>query len=164
MNYKITELPAVRLTGPVLRTSMEENLGEKSIPKFWQRLMTTGELQTLCTLSQPQAFPAGTTFGVCAPDPENAQGFLYYVAVETDPLAPSDYPVITTEPGLWAIFSAVGEPSEAIPPVFKYVNAEFFASSEFDPRSEAPELEVYSDAPMDENYITEVWFPVKRKV
>lgn len=163
MNYRIAELPAVHLAGHMLRTSVEENEGEKSIPAFWHDLTMSGQLKSLCSQAQPQVFPEGTTFGVSAPDPENEKGFLYYVAVESGPQSSTDLAVISTAPGLWAVFAAVGEPTEAIPAVFKYVMAEFFANSDFAPRSEEPELEVYADAPMDENYITEVWFPVRRK-
>ncbi len=163
MNYRITELPQFHLTGPMLRTSVADNEREKSIPKFCQSLMASGEFKTICALAQPQVFPDGTTFGVNAPDPENENGFLYYVAVELAPLTATDYPVVTVAPGQWAVFSAVGEPSVAIPAVFRYVKSEFFANSEFSSRREEPELEVYSDAPIDENYITEVWFPIQPK-
>jgi predicted transcriptional regulator YdeE len=123
MNYRITELPQFHLTGPMLRTSVADNEGEKSIPKFWQSLMASGEFKTICALAQTQVFPDGTTFGVNAPDPENENGFLYYVAVESAPLTASDYSVVTVAPGQWAVFSAVGEPSIAIPAVFKFVNS-----------------------------------------
>lgn len=163
MNYKIITQSSFHLTGPMLRTNMEENENQKSIPNFWIDLMKNGEFEKLCGMSRAQAFPERTSFGVSAPDPDNEEGFLYYVAVETDSGSANEYPGLTVGASDWAVFEAVGEPSEAIPPIFKFVFSEFFKDSEFAPRNDFPELEVYPDEPMGPDYVTQIWFPVQRK-
>ncbi|HRJ26407.1 MAG TPA: GyrI-like domain-containing protein [Fimbriimonadaceae bacterium] len=151
------------VTGPEIRTSIEENTQGHTISRFWADLMSSGHFENLMTLSEPAQFPAGTSFGISVPEGEVHGQFTYQVAVEIRASGTGPHPSREIPAGEWAVFVATGDPSDAVPPVFAYIFDEFLPNHPYQLRAGVPELEVYPPTEMGPDYQTEIWIPIEPK-
>jgi AraC family transcriptional regulator len=96
---------------------------------------------------------------------DNEEAFTYMIAIEnTDNLKNTDLRQISIPKSTWAVFQCKGPLPDAMQSVWKRIYSEWFPSTGYE-HAGTPELEVYlPGSPDDENYISEIWIPIKDKV
>lgn len=159
MDYKIVKKEAFTVLGAT-KCFTYENAKEK-IPEFWKEHYTSGNGQYVCGV-----------FGINIDEQMGQDMFEYLIADMYNPMndIPEGFITKTIPAFTWAVFPCKG----AMPYALQDVNTKIF--SEWLPALKDYEfaagycIEMYDDArkypngTQDENYYSEIWIPVRKKV
>lgn len=158
MRYRIEKKEAFRVVGArtTLQEDMEEN--QKSVPKFWNKMLGSTMLSEICKLANPSK---NNIFGITAyTNPEN---IYYYIATETDRPVPDGMYELEIPQATWVIFECNGYFKESVQTIFKRFIMEWLPFSGYK-YAELPDIEVYpiNDQQSKSGY-AEVWIAVKKE-
>lgn len=164
MDYRIEEKNAFKVIEKVKMFSTKDEENKKGIPEFWGASRNDGTIQTLCK------FCAGTDFdqlilGICYGDTcDNTKQFPYSIATGYNGKSvPEGFGVNEIKANTWAIFKCKGAMPTAIQNMWHRIYAEFFPTSEYEPKNEI-DFELYPNGDMDSpDYESEIWIAVKKK-
>ncbi len=159
MDYKIVEKDSFTVIGASRMFGYDTAKSE--IPQFWAEHYEIGKGSIVCGM-----------YGVCLDEGAGPDEFEYLIADNYDPPAtvPDGFVTKTIPKHTWAVFACRG----AMPKALQDVNHKIF--SEWLPNCRDYEIaagyniEMYtalSDYPkgnQDENYYSEIWIPVKKKI
>ena len=166
MDYRIENKEAFDVVLRKKRFPKASEITTKEISKFWGECSADGTIPAICKYIHPN-----NAFDKC----------IIGVSFEADPSLPcSDFPYgigahyngekitedyLTVEripAHTYAVFKCVGKMPEAFQKVYKYICAEFFPASEYQPCG--IEIESYPDADVQNtDYTCEVWIAVEKK-
>jgi len=169
MNYRIVEKPAFVAAGWTLRTACVNGQNFEEIPRFWVESNSNGKVNSLI----PFAGSLGL-IGLCAEWSESREEFTYFIAVEA-PQAGHPLPEgtrgVSIPAATYAVFESVGPMPRTIQNVWNQAFSEWFPSSGYE-HAGTPDFEVYPAFPpgdprgdvTSDQYYSEVWIPLKKKV
>lgn len=99
--------------------------------------------------------------GLCNPLGENCS-FDYYICVNSTKEKPKHFAELTVPKAKWLVFEAKGKIPDAVKETTKKIFQEFLPNSDYE-YDNKPEFEVYPlGNPMSDDYITEIWVPMKK--
>lgn len=167
MEPKFVTLPAVKLAGFALKTTMTENRDNQSIPSFWTAYMRDGRMEKLHAESFVKSH---AEYGACFPeDPETGE-FEYVIGVEPKENAavPDGYRVCELPPATYAVFSTppCGGPDfvPTIRGVWDYIFNEWFPASGYEYAPGCVDFELYDERCMTETgKVCDIYLPVVKK-
>ena len=159
MDYRIEKKAAFTVLCRAATFTYDE--GPTKVPAFWQELFAAGGAQTVRGL-----------YGINIDEQMSGDTFEYLIADPYDPamVLTREYTTRTIPAHTWAVFPCRGKMAESL----RAVNAQIF--SEWLPGNGDYEIaaginiERYDDAAMyekgiqDDNYYSEVWLPIKKRV
>lgn len=159
MDYKITQKDSFTIIGSS-RMFPYEN-AQQEIPKFWNEHYASGNGKVVCGM-----------YGICYDENMKGDEFEYLIADNYNPAMeiPEGFVTKVIPAHTWAVFPCKG----AMPIALQDVNNKIF--SEWLPNCKDYEIaagynvELYEDpakypkGTQDENYYSEVWIPIKKKV
>ncbi len=158
LDYRITEKEAFTVTGAVkvfrYETAMEE------IPKFWDEFMKTAKNSPICGL-----------YGVCIEGTTAKGTFEYLIADNYKPWmeTPDGFVTRTIPKHTWAVFACRGPLPGSLQDVNRKIFSEWLPGCKEYEIAAGYNIEMYSDpancprGTEDENYLSEIWIPVKNK-
>lgn len=158
MEYKILQKDSFTVIGSEKTFSYET--GKFEIPGFWNEHYAAGKGKTVCGM-----------YGISIDEDMGGDKFEYLIADNYNPTedVPEGFVTKVIPAFTWAVFPCKG----AMPKAMQDVNTKFF--SEWLPANKEYEtaagycVEMYDDMSkypkgiQDENYYSEMWFPVKKK-
>lgn len=158
MEYKVVQKDSFTVIGSQKTFSYET--GKIECPKFWDEHYASGKGKTVCGM-----------YGISIDEKMNGETFEYLIADNYNPKqdVPEGFVTRVIPAFTWAVFPCRG----AMPNAMQSVNTKFF--SEWLPANKQYEVaagycvEMYDDMSKypkgikDENYYSEMWFPVKTK-
>lgn len=155
LTYRIEEKDAMRLVG-IKETVLNDGVYNfQRIPQIWVEAHQSGAVQKIFELSNRN--PCGM-MGAIANYTENTLD--YYIAASLDEDLPEGMTELIVEKSMWAVFPCIGR--HTIQPIWKRIYGEWFPLSGFEHTGGA-EIEWYSEEdPSAEDYLTEIWIPVKK--
>ncbi len=164
---KFVTLPAVKLAGFALKTTMAEGKNKDRIPAFWSAYMSDGRMKRLHSESFVKDH---AEYGACFPeDPETGE-FEYVIGVETKEGAavPAGYRVCELPPATYAVFSTppcgAEEFSPRIQNVWDYIFNEWFPKSGYEYAPACVDYERYDERCMSEaGKVCDVYIPIVKK-
>lgn len=155
MNYKIIKKEAFPIQGYKRKITTKNGENFKLIPAFWDEVMSNGSFDKLLN----KAGNLGVV-GVITDFNMNLGEFDYYIGIEGTQSDGEFFSTVIPE-GDYAVFQAIGPLPESIQAVWKKIPSEFFEVTDYEHRGTA-ELEVYYPGnTQDEDYVSEIWIPVK---
>lgn len=162
MDYRIEKSEGFKVVGKSIKVSMQGGQNNIVIPQFWDENCENGFVQSL----EKMAGPLGR-FGICYDFCHEKQELTYMIAVEKGESREKEeleeLEILEVPPSTWAIFKSVGAMPHAIQKVWGRIYSEWFPATGYE-HSGGPELEVYLPGNPDSNdYVCEVWIPVKEK-
>ena len=124
------------------------------VPKMWEEAREKGMIEDIFKLSD------GKLWGVMGALANYTQNTVdYYIVATSDEAVPENMVELYVEEGLWVIFPCYGRRN--IQPVWKRIYGEWFPGSGYE-HSGGVEVEWYSDGDLDaDDYLTEIWIPIK---
>lgn len=158
MTYHIEKKEAIRIIGikTPLSEDMEENLN--SIPKFWDKVLSTEDFQRICKLSNQE--PKGI-LGISVY--KNPQDIFYYIATATNREIPAGMFEYEIPASTWVIFENDGYLKENVQNTFRRFYTEWLPFSGYE-YAGLPDIEVY---PIHNEKLTmghsEVWIAIKEE-
>ena len=161
MDYEVVEKPGFRVVGKSRRISWENGANKTEIPKFWNEIMPDGTFDKLRALAGGSV-TAGMSLGLCIDFDNAAQEFSYVIGFESNAEA-GEFSAHDVPAATYAIFKAVGPVGKAIQDVWTYAMGEFWETAPYVHGDEF-DLEAYPFGnPHAEDYVTEIWIPVRAK-
>lgn len=158
MNYRVEEFEEFRLVGYKERMTMNNGENLKRIPEFWNELSAQGKCEEMMKYNDNDNLRC---LGVCANADD--QCFDYFVATGSGKAIPAEMDELIVPASTYAIFECRGKMPEGQQKIWKRIFTEWFPGSAYEP-ADGPQIEWYSDGPMDsEDYLSEIWIPVKKK-
>ena len=153
--YRIEEKEKIRLVG-IKETILNDGVYNfQRIPQIWVESHQNGVVQRIFELSNRN--PCGMMGAVTNYTDTTID---YYIAVSSDREPPDGMAEFIVEKSMWAIFPCIGR--HTIQPTWKRIYGEWFPSSGFE-HTGGTEIEWYSEEePAAENYLTEIWIPIKK--
>ena len=164
---KFVTLPAVKLAGFALKTTMADGKNKDLIPAFWTSYMSDGRMKRL---HSENFVKNHAEYGACFPeDPETGE-FEYVIGVEPKDGAaiPAGYHVCELPPATYAVFStppcdAAGF-SSSIQGLWDYIFNEWFPTSGCEYAPGCVDFELYDERNMSEKgKVCDVYIPVIKK-
>lgn len=167
MEPKFTTLPAVKLAGFMLKTTMADGQNRSGIPAFWGAYMSDGRMERLHAESFVKDH---AEYGACFPeDPETGE-FEYVIGVEPKDGAdvPAGYRVCELPPAAYAVFSTPPCTASDFVPcihgVWDYIFNEWFPKSGYEYAPGGVDFERYDDRCMsDTGKVCDIYIPVTPK-
>lgn len=126
----------------------------KEIPKFWSKYFADGLHETVCGM-----------LGICEQQKVGAKEFRYGIGCECSNNAevPEGFEKLTIPAYTWAVFKCIGPMPHAIQNAWKRIYSEWLPQSEYELIPDY-DIELYTDGDTQgEDYISEIWIPVKKK-
>lgn len=161
MNYRIIEKPAFKVFGKTETHSIDENQNNNTIPAFWDRVHSTGVIETLLKNASDKTY----IFGICYGNTRTSQKtFDYSIAVECDGniTVPDGYSVKEIPARKWVVAECTGAMPEAIQKLWHEICTEFFPTSEYRPTYEM-DIEAYPAGDMTSpDYKSQIWIPIEK--
>lgn len=159
MNYKIIEMDSFNVVGVNEQISTVNQEHATKVPEFWKKVSTDSTIENLLALNHGE--PSGI-LGLCSAIDESS--FLYWIAVSTSDTSPENYGSMSIPASMWAVFEVIGAMPDAMQNAWNRIYNEWFPESGF-LHANAPEIERYLEGnSMDENYISEIWIPIIKKI
>ena len=159
MRYRFVFLPEFTVVGPALQTSVKEGRNVREIPEFWREFHHNG-----CEKLLPPQTEPGKLYGLCI-DADEHGNFTYMIGGEV----PADCPVPegmikrTVPKGMYAAFTAVGDPPAAVPPVWRQIFDQWLPNSPYK-HTGGPDFELYEDSGMSKDpQETDIYIPIDQK-
>lgn len=167
MEPKFVTLPAVKLAGFNLKTTMEDGKNRNRIPAFWDAYMNDGRMTRL----HSEAFLKDhAEYGACFPENPETGEFDYVIGVEAkeEAAVPAGYHVCELPPATYAVFptppcDAAGF-SSCIQGVWDFIFNEWFPKSGYEYAPGCVDFERYDDRCMSETgKVCDIFIPVVKK-
>lgn len=154
MEYQIKEIESMDVVGVLSKYATMQD-AQQGLPKAWEEFNQSGEDKKLLELSNHQL---NGFLGVIVP---TDAGMNYLIAVTSDKTAAGLHPYTIPE-GKYLVADAVGPVPDALQKVCgKLYDPNFISNLGYESRN-APGIEFYPDGdPFDENYVSQVWVPIK---
>jgi AraC family transcriptional regulator len=154
MDYRIVEKEAFTVMGAARKYKYDES---SEVPKFWDEHFSSGKSEIVCGV-----------YGVCI-DEEGE--FEYLIADDYVPYKdiPNGFVTRVIPKFTWVVFQCKGPMPIAIQEANKKIFSEWFPNCKEYEIAAGYNIEFYNnpcDYPkgnQDENYLTEIWIPVKKK-
>lgn len=167
MTPKFVALPAVKLAGFSLKTTMEDHKNKQAVPAFWEAYMTDGRMEKL---HREPFVKSHSEYGACFSESSETGEFDYMIGVEVKEGAavPDGYRTCELPAATYAVFSTppsnAADFSRAIQGVWDYVFNEWFPSSEYEYASGCVDFELYDKRCMSEKgKVCDIFVPVIKK-
>ncbi len=159
MNYRIVEKDGFKAIGKSILVSTVNGQNFKKIPEFWSECNEDG---TVCKIGGSN--PSKPLLGICMNDFDNEmKTFTYVIGIEKGEDIPEGLDVYEIPATTWAVFESIGPMPHSIQKVWERIYSEWFPSTGYE-HAGLPEMEVYPRGDgSSEDYVCEVWIPVKVK-
>ncbi|MGH2317143.1 effector binding domain-containing protein [Planococcus sp. SE5232] len=159
MKYRIVEKQSFQAIGIKRQFSLTGGENMAGIPKMWKELNQHGTSSTIASLNDGEI---KGLLGICA-DYQDGQTMDYWIAAESTQSVPEGFSQLEVPASTWGIFEVHGAMPDAMPKVWKQIFSEWFPSNQYENAGTA-ELEVYPEGdPYQEEYVSEIWIPLKSK-
>ncbi len=156
MEYQLINKEAFRVVGKALRVPMSDGGHSVSIPKFWDEVMNDGTFNTLMAIADTT-----DSLGLCANFAPDMSSFDYIIGVfSKDGAIPAGCVELNVKPYKWAVFETRGTMPKAIQDLNVRVFQEWFPSSGYQ-HDDGPDIELYPEGEVNDDYMTQVWVPIK---
>ena len=159
MDYRITKKDSFTVLGVSEKFSYDG--AKKKIPEFWKNHFASGGGKHVCGM-----------FGINIDENMGGTEFEYLIADIYNPIAeiPEGFVTKVIPSFTWAVFPCMGAMPEALQNVNEKIFSEWlpalreyeFAAGYCIEMYDGPSK--YPDGTGDENYYSEIWIPVKKKV
>lgn len=152
IDYRIVEKAAFEVVA--LTRMFEGETYRTEIPIFWKAYFEKGLHSSVCG-----------ALGICAEEMNYASKWRYGIGdfKENVQKIPEGFEVLEIPSYTWAIFTCKGVMPEAIQNLWKRVCSEWLPQSKYELLMDY-DIEYYTDGnTKSENYISEIWIPVKEK-
>jgi AraC family transcriptional regulator len=167
MKHRIVDKPAFEAAGWALRTTTVGGENMREIPKFWDRCLGAGKVQSLGPLSGSFG-----VLGLCAEFDAKMEAFTYVIGVEVKPgvQVPEGTQKVKVPAAQYAVFECVGAMPDAIQQGWGYAMGQWFPKSEWE-QAQPVNFELYPTFPAGDERgdptspkcYTEIWIPIKKK-
>ena len=152
MDYKIVKKEAFKV---VTKTRLfSEETSQIEIPKFWSEYYNTGMNKKVCG-----------TMGICAQAKTDAKSWNYSIGCDVQNVKeiPEDFEMLEIPAHTWAIFTCIGPMPKSIQNMWERVYSEWLPQSDYELISDY-DIEYYTEGDnRKEDYVSEIWIPVKEK-
>jgi AraC family transcriptional regulator len=152
MDYRIVKKESFRV---VTKTrSFSDETSQVEIPKFWSEYYNRGMHNKVCGM-----------MGICAQAEGDTKTWKYGIGCEEKYVKdiPEDFEVLEIPSYTWAIFTCVGPMPKSIQNMWQRVYSEWLPQSDYKLISDY-DIEYYTEGDNSkEDYISEIWIPVKEK-
>lgn len=152
MDYRVERKEGFKLI--VYAKMFTDESSEKGIPAFWEEYY------------QNEIYKKAPGYlGICAQEKDGAGEFMYGIGCDADDVKeiPEGFQVITIPAYTWAIFKCVGPTPDAIQRMWDIIYREWLPGADYELISD---YEIENYLPGDntsDDYVSEIWFPVKEK-
>lgn len=158
--WRLEEKPAFRLVGKGLKVSCVDNLPYQAIPQFWSDCQKNGTYHQLIHMEDPSLGPG--LFGFFGNMDPSTKQMDYFIMTRSNAPVSDDFIEMMIPANTWAVFDCKGPVPQSIQNGWKYLHEEWLINYPFS-HAPCPELEWYSNGNQyDENYISQIWIPVRR--
>ncbi|MGB4661095.1 MAG: AraC family transcriptional regulator [Mobilitalea sp.] len=152
MDYRIEKKDAFQVVAKI--KYFNEETSKTEIPKFWEEYYQSKLNEKVCGM-----------LGICAQEKDNVKEWKYGIGCEvqyakeiTEEFETLEIPAYT-----WAIFTCIGAMPDAIQDQWKRVYSEWLPASNYELISDY-DIELYTEGDNNrEDYVSEIWIPVKEK-
>lgn len=159
MDYKIVEKDSFTVMGVSKRFKYDSAAAE--IPQFWAKHYQAGNGKFVCGM-----------YGVCIDESMGTDDFEYLIADNYNPSMeiPEGFVTKIIPEYTWAVFACKGAMPDSIQDVNKKIFSEWLPNCKDYEIAAGYSIEMYNnpvDYPQgtkDENYYSEIWIPVKKKI
>ena len=159
MKYRIVEKASFQAIGIKREFPLTDGENMAGIPKMWQELNQNGTNSTIASLNDGEI---KGLLGICA-DYQDGRTMDYWIAAESTQSVPEGFSQLEVPASKWGVFEVHGAMPDAMPKVWKQIFSEWFPSNQYENAGTA-ELEVYPEGdPYHEEYVSEIWIPLKSK-
>lgn len=159
MKYRIVEKSSFQAIGMKREFSLGDGENMAGIPKMWNELNQDGTSSAIARLNDGEI---RGLLGVCA-DYQDGGTMDYWIAAESTESVPEGFSRLEVPASKWGVFEVHGAMPDAMPKVWKQIFSEWFPSNQYKNAGTA-ELEVYPEGnPYSEDYVSEIWIPLKNK-
>ena len=152
MDYRIIKKDSFNVMAKTKVFTAENSQTE--IPKFWTKYFSDGSSEKVCGM-----------LAICAQEKDGCSEFRYGIGCEckTDSKIPDGFEMLTIPAYTWAIFKCTGPMPHAIQKMWTRIYSEWLPQAEYELISDY-DIELYTDGDnQSEDYISEIWIPVKKK-
>jgi len=163
MNYKIIKKESFKVTGYNKKITTVNNENFNILPQFWNEVMDNGSYTKLEDVGL-EINPNNSCMGICYNQEPEKNQFDYLIAMKGSFSSKLENSIEITIPASnWAVFECKGPLPEAIQKVWKKIYSEWFPATNYEHAGTA-ELEIYLGGDTSsEDYICEIWIPLKEK-
>jgi len=152
MDYRIEKKEAFQV---VAKTQLfTEETSSTEIPKFWSKYFNAKLNEKVSGM-----------IGICAQPKLNSKEWKYGIGCEKKYVkdVPEEFEILEVPAYTWAIFTCVGAMPSAIQNLWKRVYGEWLPAANYELISDY-DIEFYTEGDSrKEDYISEIWIPVKEK-
>lgn len=167
MKYRIVEQKAFRLVGYKLPTMRMKNFEQfKEIPKFWDEHFANGNFAKLMSINLSEKHDNGRVdgvLGICVVPDIDSDALDYYIATAYEGESPEGMEEIIVPDCTYAVFECRGKIPFSVQDMTRRLYGEWLPNSGYE-WANAPDIERYFDGdPTSEDYVCELWLPVRAK-
>jgi len=152
MDYKIVKKESFQV---VAKTRMfSDETAKMEIPKFWSEYYKAGMGEKVCGM-----------MGICAQAEKGSKSWNYSIGcdVQYAKEIPEDFEILEIPSHTWAVFTCIGPMPKSIQDMWERVYSEWLPQSDYELISDY-DIEYYTEGDIQkEDYISEIWIPVKGK-
>ncbi|MDF2942337.1 MAG: hypothetical protein K0S01_1195 [Herbinix sp.] len=152
MDYRIEKKEAFQV---VAKTRLfTEDTTKTEIPKFWEEYYRNGFEDKVCGM-----------MGICEQIKVNSKEWKYGIGCEKQYVKemPEGFELLEVPSYTWAIFTCIGAMPDSIQNLWKRVYGEWLPVANYELISDY-DIEFYTDGDNSkEDYVSEIWIPVKEK-
>lgn len=160
MKYRIVEKESFQAIGVKREFSLRNEENMTGISKMWIELNGDGTSEAIAKLKDGEI---DGLLGICA-DYQDSRTMDYWIAAESSQQVPKGFMQLEVPAAKGGVFEVRGAMPDAIQKVWKQIFAEWFPSNQYENAGTA-EMEVYPEGdPCSEDYVSEIWIPLKRKM
>lgn len=152
MEYRIVKKEAQRVAAKT--RLFDSDKAQAEIPGFWEEYFRTGCAQKVCGM-----------MGICSEIKDGSGRTLYGIGCPENLVKelPEGFEIIEIPAYTWAVFTCRGAMPKAIQNMWGRIYSEWLPQSEYELISDY-DFELYTDGDTaSEDYISEIWIPVKEK-
>ncbi|PPA69086.1 AraC family transcriptional regulator [Jeotgalibacillus proteolyticus] len=159
MKVEVIEKGSVQVVGIRQEVSCADGENSREIPKIWGRVNQDGTADSLASINNGEI---KGVLGICVDKSKDKPDTIdYWVAAAHEGDRPERFETMELPASKWAVFEVRGAMPHAIQTMWNRIYTEWFPASNYK-HAGTPDLEVYSGGdPMSEEYISEIWIPVK---
>lgn len=160
MKYRIVEKESFRAIGVKREFSLRDGENMTGISKMWIELNGDGTSKEIAALKDGEI---DGLLGICT-DYQDGKTMDYWIAAESSQQVPEGFMQLKVPAAKWGVFEVRGAMPDAIQKVWKQIFSEWFPSNQYENAGNA-EMEVYPEGdPYSDDYVSEIWIPLKRKM
>lgn len=159
MKFRIVEKESFQAVGIKRDFSMRDCENMRGISEMWVEVNTDG---TSGSIAQLNDGGIDGLLGICT-DFQNGSTMEYWIAAESTQHVPEGFGQLEVPASKWGVFEVRGSMPDAIQKVWKQIYSEWFPSNPYENAGTA-EMEVYpAGNPYSDDYVSEIWIPLKAK-